>query len=116
MPTDPAKARAYRLMRTYGITPEQYDALLQFQGGTCFICDKPPKPGKNLQVDHDHVTGLIRGLLCWSCNHRFIGRERDPGRFYMGWCYLADPPARHIIGEHIVPPKPKKKRKKRSSK
>ena len=102
------------LQRTYGITQEQYDQLLKYQGGSCFICDKEPKPGKNLQVDHDHKTGEVRGLLCWSCNHRFIGRERDPNRFDMGAWYLRRPPAQDLWPGHRVPPKPKRKKRRKT--
>lgn len=46
-----------------------YDAALASQGGSCAICGRPPKPGgRRLNVDHDHVTGRVRGLLCASCN------------------------------------------------
>ena len=105
--------RAGHLRRTYGITEAQYDLILQYQGGVCFICERPPPPGKNLQVDHDHKTNLLRGLLCWSCNHRFIGRERNPVRFDRGAKYLRRPPAQEILGAHVVPTKPKR-RKRRS--
>jgi len=48
------------------MTPEQYDALLLSQGGVCPICGKPlPFPA---DVDHDHMTGRARGLLCHRCN------------------------------------------------
>jgi len=100
------------LRRTYGITQADYDTMLRKQRGVCAICKKPPKEGKNLQVDHDHVTQLVRGLLCWSCNHRFIGRERDPVRFDNGAEYLRNPPAVRHIGEHFAPAKKRKRRRK----
>jgi len=61
------------LKNTYGITPEQYDILLESQSGVCAICGKPETrvlKGKvcELAVDHDHVTGRVRGLLCVKCN------------------------------------------------
>lgn len=74
----PAGQRAHRkgcLRAQYGMTPEDYDALLQSQNGLCAICKKPERrlnrAGKirHLAVDHDHATGAIRGLLCSSCNN-----------------------------------------------
>lgn len=51
----------------YGITREDYDLMLEGQGGTCAICGSPPKANR-LHVDHDHATGRVRGLLCTKCN------------------------------------------------
>ena|SRR3990167_9839002 len=66
------------LKRTYGISQKIYKAMLKDQAGVCFICHRPPKPGKVLHIDHDHATGRVRGLLCWKCNKQVIGRNRDP--------------------------------------
>lgn len=63
------QARAYHLMRTFGITIEQYDAMLAEQGGGCAICGRRPSETISLHVDHDHETGRIRGLLCFRCNN-----------------------------------------------
>ena len=52
----------------YGITPEQYLDLFNRQKGTCAICGKSAFNNKLLAVDHDHSTGVIRGLLCDNCN------------------------------------------------
>lgn len=65
------KMRDYWLRRKYGITRQDYDDRLEFQGGQCAICgtDNPGGPdGQTFCVDHDHVTGLVRGLLCGPCN------------------------------------------------
>jgi hypothetical protein len=56
----------------YGITVEQYNDMVEVQGGRCAICNKIPT-GKNhtsqrLAVDHDHATNTVRGLLCGTCN------------------------------------------------
>ncbi len=71
--------RDRHLIRTYGITGEQYDELLARQGGGCGLCGKTKEEeGQFLAVDHDHKSGRIRGILCRYCNHRVIGRHRDP--------------------------------------
>jgi hypothetical protein len=58
--------RRHRLKSKFGISIEEYEGLLAQQEGRCAICaiDK----GTTLHVDHDHVTGAIRGLLCGQCN------------------------------------------------
>jgi hypothetical protein len=55
----------------YGITRAQFDAMVAEQGGVCAICKQPPSghgPQAVLAVDHNHDSGLIRGLLCSPCN------------------------------------------------
>lgn len=51
----------------YGLTPENYQAMLALQGGVCGICEKPPT-NRKLVVDHDHRDNTVRGLLCAGCN------------------------------------------------
>lgn len=66
-----ATNRKRYLRVTYGITPEQYDDLLEAQRGRCACCgtDEPGGRRRNtFHVDHDHKTGRVRGLLCHSCN------------------------------------------------
>jgi uncharacterized protein affecting Mg2+/Co2+ transport len=65
--------RARHLMREYGITVEQYNAMEVQQGGVCAICKQPETQERNgvkyrLAVDHCHKTGKVRGLLCFKCN------------------------------------------------
>lgn len=64
---DPQYGRI-RSLRRYGMTLDDYDVLLKQQKGVCAICGNSPKKGKNLHIDHDHNTGVIRGLLCFRCN------------------------------------------------
>ena len=54
-------------LRRYGITLDDYNALLKKQGGTCAICKTAPTL-KKLFIDHDHKDGRVRGLLCSRCN------------------------------------------------
>lgn len=64
------KARAYRRLSKYGITPEDHERIMEYQGGTCAICRKAKGISKALAIDHDHATGLVRGELCTRCNVR----------------------------------------------
>jgi hypothetical protein len=72
-----ASKRAYQLRSQYGITPEEYDEMLAAQGGKCALCETLPLT-KRLAVDHDHATGQVRGLLCWSCNGAIGLLQDDP--------------------------------------
>lgn len=59
--------RHKHLVRRFGITLVVYEKLFLAQKGLCAICGGEEK-NKTLAVDHDHITGKIRGLLCGSCN------------------------------------------------
>lgn len=74
----PAFQRATKLRLSYGITPEDYDRLFAEQDGKCALCKTPSdwRPRRGLRIDHCHVTGVIRGLLCDSCNSA-LGRLGD---------------------------------------
>ena len=71
------RERAAHLMRKYGLTIEQYDAMLETQGGGCFICGRPPRDDISLHVDHDHSTGKVRGILCFRCNNALADFNED---------------------------------------
>lgn len=66
----PDAHRRYHLKYKYGITPDEYDAMFESQGGRCSICQRPGEPeGRaGLVVDHCHATGRVRALLCFTCN------------------------------------------------
>ena len=65
-----------KLQREYGITLEQYLALLAAQDGVCAICRTAPAEKKRLHVDHCHETGRVRALLCVACNTQLGAYER----------------------------------------
>ena len=69
--------RKSHLKRKYGLTIEQYEAMLEAQGGGCFICGRPPPDDISLHVDHDHSTGAIRGILCFCCNNALADFQED---------------------------------------
>lgn len=68
LPENKEKGRRAWFKRAYGISVEEYEALVFIQKGSCAICKRPCKTNKALSVDHDHKTGKIRGLLCQACN------------------------------------------------
>lgn len=57
-----------QVLKQYGLTPETYEEMRVSQGGVCAICRKAQTGKIGLVVDHDHVTGRVRGLLCTNCN------------------------------------------------
>ncbi len=71
---NPNLQRAANLLTKYGLSIKEYDGLLKSQGAACAICaTTSDKLTKRLFVDHDHLTGAVRGLLCPTCN------------LYLGW-------------------------------
>ena len=73
--------RRYNLMRYYGVTPEDWDAMFEQQGGRCALCNAEQCPtGRRFAVDHDHETGDVRGLLCYRCNAFVAMAEETPER------------------------------------
>lgn len=102
------RAKNSKLYQKYGIRLAEYNALLEKQGGVCAICGQPEtkmqarakggeKTVDSLQVDHDHVTGKVRGLLCWRCNVSIVKLLEDRELFkaaakYLGIKVEYDPP------------------------
>lgn len=63
-----------RALKKYGLTVQQYEAMLLGQGGKCAICRRPPKT-RRLHVEHDHKTKRVRGLTCHFCNRQIIAKN-----------------------------------------
>lgn len=72
-------------LRKYGLSLDDWREILERQGNVCAICELEPKSGR-MVVDHEHVRGYkklppeerkrrIRGILCWFCNHWYVGRS-----------------------------------------
>ena len=79
-----ARVPLEKTLRRYGLSREEWLAILDRQGGVCAVCRKLPTNGR-LCTDHDHVKGWkkmkpherkrhVRGLLCFFCNHYYVGR------------------------------------------
>jgi hypothetical protein len=74
-PLSKAEKKDQYLRTRYGLTLVQMKQMEFDQKGRCRICLRLPKPGGcPLVVDHDHKSGRVRGLLCFRCNHRLLGR------------------------------------------
>ena len=61
----PRKYKEYALKHNYGLSLDEYDRLLAEQNNRCAICKEVMD---KICVDHDHSTGVVRGLLCNHCN------------------------------------------------
>lgn len=113
------RSRAWRLSSAFGLTIEDYEAILAHQGGVCAICGRKQadlSTSRRLHVDHSHKSGLVRGLVCWFCNTA-IGKFRDdPDLLEKASKYLRSPPATEALGKETFGrkgPSQKKRRKKR---
>lgn len=103
-----AQAKAYRTAARYGLTGDDYEAILALQGGGCAGCGKPPSPNRRLDVDHRHQLQearrkpwermlMVRGLLCHRCN-RVVGMSGDnPDVLRRLAEYLEQPPAYKVV-------------------
>ena len=68
---DPAfrhSKKLYDLKKLYNLSEKQYNQLRKHHNYKCAICFEPETPKKPLHVDHSHITGLVRGMLCHMCN------------------------------------------------
>lgn len=72
--------KAQRIEKTYGISLESFEQMLEDQEGCCFICRKPFEQESDAHLDHCHVSGSVRGLLCSNCNNG-LGRFLDNPEF-----------------------------------
>ena len=77
----PDYAKAQHRLSRYGLTVEQYKAMWDKQAGLCRICLQPLKQDRSTHIDHDHVRGFVRGLLCKLCNNA-IGFAKENERTF----------------------------------
>lgn len=74
----------------YGVSLEQYAAMLKSQNGRCKICrtNTLSVRFKRFSIDHCHDTGKVRGLLCNNCNAALGLFKHDPARLLDAVTYL----------------------------
>lgn len=96
--------RNYHLVRKYGVTLEERDALLKLQGDACGLCARKVLDASKWHLDHDHSRSdmFIRGVLCSRCN-LVLGRLGDSLDSVQDWAskavsYLIDNQLRQAIG------------------
>lgn len=92
--------RAIHIKHRYGLSEADYDRLVAQQGNRCAIC-RTTKPGSRgeWRVDHDHVTGQIRGLLCDGCNRGIGSLQDDPGVIAAAARYVAKHRQMELFGK-----------------
>lgn len=104
-PSPARKARDVRLRSQFNISADEWDVVAAYQDNLCALCrEKYTQSGKNkgkikaLHTDHDHRSGLTRGILCSSCNRRI------PSWMTIEWledalAYMKYPPVTAALGE-----------------
>lgn len=98
------EGRRKHLWDRYQITPEQWDIILEFQGGVCAVCKREPTETRKLCVDHEH-GGIVRGLICnYPCNLQIIRKHKKPDLLQNAADYLRNPPAVQALGMAITAP------------
>jgi hypothetical protein len=83
--------RHYHLKRRYGIGVEDVDRMVAEQGGLCAICGRADPE----HVDHDHVSGDVRGILCFNCNGGLGQFKDDIDALLAAATYLATTSSEH---------------------
>lgn len=75
---NPDQVRKWKLKAYYQLEPGDYEQMLKAQNGRCAICQTSTPGGRfnRFNVDHNHATGKVRGLLCGNCN-RGLGYLKD---------------------------------------
>lgn len=95
-----ASRRRGRERRT-GVPHEMWEAMMEAQGGKCAICQKKVS-GRSAHTDHCHTTGVVRGVLCSTCNQAegLILRTGLPVTEFSARLhdYLENPPAARLKG------------------
>lgn len=83
------RSAGYNRNYLYGVSREEYEALLARQDNRCAICRTDVAGGKGgWHLDHSHETGTVRGLLCHHCNLALGNFEDDPSRLRNAIAYL----------------------------
>jgi len=86
---NPSAHQNIRLKRQFGITKSEWDEMLISQGSCCAICERAESGGKRgWNTDHCHETGIVRGILCNSCNVALGHFKDDIKILYRAIVYL----------------------------
>lgn len=94
-----------RRVKKYDLTAEEWERVLDIQNHGCAICGRAESTfTKRLSVDHDHKTGLLRGALCWHCNHLLGEANDDPEKLMLAFLYLLRPPVVSVLGYRFTLP------------
>lgn len=86
--TENPEYRRTQGLAIYGLTPDDYQQMLEDQNYVCAICGGNPNPERWLCVDHNHETEEVRGLLCIGCNAGLGNFREDIDRMASAMCYL----------------------------
>lgn len=81
----------------YGMRTIDWLTLLDYQGKSCPVCTKTFTRSRRPCVDHDHLTGEVRGLLCGPCNQLLGYLHEDIGLLSRAASYLQHPPAAAVF-------------------
>lgn len=107
------KAKDRNLRNRYGVTLEEFEAILTAQGNVCAVCEES---NKIFCLDHNHKTLKVRGVICLNCNLRVIGGARDQDyKLINAAKYVTNNPADLVFpeGRFLAKNPPKKRRKRR---
>lgn len=96
--TNPSTQRSRlgaQIRHHYGLSLDQWDALIERQGGACAVCGHVPdgsrgKRDNRLHVDHDHKSNMVRALLCHQCNVLIGYAKECPDRLRKAASYVAN--------------------------
>lgn len=109
--SESGEAFAQYLKNKHGISIKDYNRLLRKQKGVCAVCEKPCATGRRLAIDHDHVTGVIRGLLCSACN-LYVGHLESP-KMKKALAYLKRPRRPTLLSKLTTEPRLKRRWKRK---
>lgn len=79
------RTKDLRLQNKYGIDLETFESMVIAQNNLCALCDEPMTPPN---VDHCHLTGKVRGLLCTHCNRSIGSVAETPAMLQRLTAYL----------------------------
>lgn len=82
------RSRQYYLKKRYGMTLDDWQTLWAAQSERCGLCGAAETDGKYWHVDHDHTSGVVRGILCHGCNTGLGNFRDDPSRLELAINYL----------------------------